>query len=97
MIPPSVELAHFSGCPHVETARRNLTAALRDAGLEARWTEWDLESQSTPARVRTFGSPTVLIDGHDVTGSARGVGTGAPACRTDGAPSVEQIVALLKR
>jgi hypothetical protein len=97
MTPPSIELAHIPGCPHADEARRNLAAALRGAGLQVRWTEWDLESPSTPARVRTFGSPTVLVDGRDVTGAEQGVGARAPACRVEGAPTVEQIAALLVR
>ena len=42
---------------------------------------------------RRYGSPTVLIDGQDVTGE--GAGAAAMACRADGAPSVALIAERL--
>jgi len=87
-----IELVYFTGCPNADNARANLRAGLEEAELEPRWTEWDQHDPGTPDRVRALGSPTVLVDGRDVTG----VGPGeAAACRADGAPTVEQIVAAL--
>ena len=86
---PVVELLYFEGCPHAERARGNLRAALEKAGAAATWKEWDLAADATPKRYRRHGSPTVLVDGEDVTGD-RGAAA-AMACRTDGAPSVEEI------
>jgi hypothetical protein len=48
---------------------------------------------STPADFRRFGSPTVLVDGEDVTGE--NAGTEAMACRADGVPSVATITARI--
>ena len=42
--------------------------------------------ESTPAASRRFGSPTILVDGKDVTGETVGM-----ACRADGVPSVASI------
>lgn len=80
-----IELVYFDGCPNVEQARANLRAVVG----EGSWTEWNLSSADTPDRFRRYGSPTVLVDGHDVTD-----GNGdeqAMACRTDGAPAPEVI------
>ncbi len=91
--PPKIELLYFEGCPNAPRARENLRSVLEAMGAELSWREWDLLSDSTPAGLRAFGSPTVLIDGMDVTGRG-GSGIGV-ACRADGAPSVEQIAAKL--
>ena len=85
----TIDLVYFEGCPNVERARENLRSALRKAGREIHWAEWDLSSETTPERYRRHGSPTVLVDGEDVTrGEADAV---AMACRADGAPSVATI------
>lgn len=88
-----IELVYFEGCPHAVKARENIKSALEAAGQEAHWSEWDLEAESTPDRYRQHGSPTVLIDGHDVTGD--GHGAIAMACRADGAPSASLIAERL--
>jgi len=86
---PIVELVYFGSCPSVGPARQALKDALRSLGLSPRWQEWDLEAQTTPARVRGYGSPTVLTGGRDVRrGSAWSEGL---ACRADGAPSADEI------
>ena len=88
-----IELIHFEGCPNVEVAREHLVEALGTLGLGSEWREWDLEDSDTPDRVRRYGSPTVLVNGVDVSGAAEGpVGL---ACRADGAPSVESILQAL--
>lgn len=88
----SIELAYFDGCPHADRARENLAAALGRVGLAPEWIEWDLESPSTPDRVRGLGSPTVLVDGCDVTGAEPDARVSALACRAGGAPTTDQIV-----
>jgi len=88
----SIELVYFAGCPNVDGARANLRAALQALRLAPTWTEWDQGNAAAPPRVRGFGSPTVLVDGRDITGVGPAT---AAACRADGAPSVERIVAAL--
>jgi len=80
-----VELVYFDGCPNVDEVRASLRAAMDDGS----WREWNLSSADTPERFRRYGSPTVLVDGRDVTGDG-GI-TGAMACRADGAPSPKVI------
>lgn len=86
-----IELVYFDGCPNVERAREHLRAVLGSAS----WTEWNLSSAETPESFRRYGSPTVLVDGRDVTGGADG--NAAMACRADGAPSLEIIQEALSR
>lgn len=89
----TIELIHFEGCPNVEATRENLGKALGTLGWASEWKEWDLEDSDTPDRVRRYGSPTVLVNGLDVSGTEEGsVGL---ACRADGAPSVDVIVQAL--
>lgn len=70
-----VELVYESGCPNIQQTRENLLRAFSHAQLPARWTEWDIDSQDCPDPVRGFGSPTVLVNGNDTLGQARGKGS----------------------
>lgn len=91
---PLIELIHFQSCPNAGLARANLRQALSRSGLRADWTEWDLESEGLPERARGYGSPTVLVNGVDVTGGA--AGSAGMSCRADGAPAVEVILRALE-
>ena len=84
-----IDLVYFEGCPNAASARENLRAAVEAVGADLMWSEWDLMSESTPEHFRQHGSPTVLIDGRDVTGE--GQEAVAMACRADGAPSIQAI------
>ncbi len=86
---PNVELVYFGSCPNVGLARQALEDAFRSLGLAPGWQEWDEENPATPARVRGYGSPTVLIGGRDVRGGS--AGSEGLACRADGAPSADEI------
>ena len=91
---PQIELVYFEGCPNALKARENIRAAVAEAFAQPiDWAEWDLMADSTPEDFKRYGSPTVLVDGHDVTGD--GPGNNAMACRADGAPSVQAITAKL--
>lgn len=80
-----IDLVYFDGCPNADKARVNLRSVLADRS----WREWNLTAADTPEEFRRYGSPTVLVDGRDVTGE--GGTTGGMACRADGAPSQELI------
>lgn len=64
----AVELVYDEGCPNVEETRANLLRAFHAAGQQLRWTEWSRSDPDSPTRVRGFGAPTVLINGHDLAG-----------------------------
>lgn len=91
--PLTLELVYFASCPNVEQARENIRGAMKQVGRDD-WTEWDLEATTTPEHYKSFGSPTVLVDGHDVLG-ASGEGSGF-SCRAEGAPSLPQILDALE-
>lgn len=99
---PRVELVFEASCPFVDAARRNLAAALRQGGWPEEWTEWETTDVSTPLRVRSYGSPTVLVDGKDVAGgSAEEI---SQCCRIysldaeeRGAPPMQMIATVLSR
>lgn len=61
-----IELVYDTGCPNVGLARDTLTAACREAGVPAVWTEWNSEDALCPAYARNLGSPSILINGEDV-------------------------------
>src|SRR5207249_12139219 len=62
-----IELLHVPDCPLVDDVRVTLRGALADAGIDARVEEIEGD----------FASPTVRIDGVDVTGAEM---CNAPAC-----------------
>lgn len=91
----TIELIYFDGCPNLEAARANLLEALKTLHLPPDWYEWERGDAAAPPYVKEYGSPTILINGQDVTGVAPGVA--AAACRADGAPSLAAIKDALER
>ena len=89
-----IELIYFDGCPNLEAARANLQQALEEANVPPKWREWEQSDADAPAHVQQHGSPTILVNGRDVTGAE--VVVAAPSCRADGAPSVAAIGAALE-
>lgn len=89
-----IQLLHFEGCPNVDAARTALRDALAAEKLEAPVEEIDVERDDAPEWARGWGSPTILIEGKDVTGQER---SSASSCRlyAGGAPSVETIRARI--
>lgn len=80
---PRIELLHVKDCPNVGQMREILQLALLQAGLHTPVTEIE----------GAFASPTLLIDGVDVTGRQT---EHQPGCRLD-LPTVPQILAALAR
>ena len=91
---PRIELVYLEGCPNAAEARDNIRVAVEASGRPIEWSEWDLMAESTPEDFRRYGSPTVLIDGQDVTGAD--ASAAALACRADGVPSVASIAERLR-
>lgn len=67
---PDVELVYDQDCPNVAQARANLVAAFAQANVAPRWSEHLIGD--APPHARGFGSPTILVDGHDVAGASAG-------------------------
>lgn len=93
---PQVQLIYFTGCPNVDAARAAVRAALDAAGVATHVEEVDVGRPDAPAWAQGWGSPTILVDGRDVTGAGR---AGAAACRLyrGGAPEVASIRRALER
>jgi hypothetical protein len=94
-----VVLLYEPSCPNVRAARSNLLRAFSLLNLPPSWREVDLEAPDTPEEWRMLGSPTILVDGTDVGGSAPAGGATCRLYEHDGqighVPSVERIVAHL--
>ena len=98
----TVELIYDRDCPHVAQTRANLLHALSQMNLPVKWVELEKSSPDNPEYVARCGSPTVLVDGHDIAASCE---PGAPCCRLyysdsgrpSGAPGVDLIRAALGR
>ena len=98
----TVELIYDHDCPNAGSARERLMRAFEAVGVAPRWSEWERSDPASPAHVRSYGSPTILVDGKDVAG-------GDPTddiscCRLyadpdggfQGAPSIQMIESALR-
>lgn len=98
---PLVELIYDTDCPNVAQARARLLAACAAEGINPRWREWERSAPDSPEYARRHGSPTVLVNSHDVEGTQ--AHPDAACCRIyrdsaghrDGAPAVDTIRAAL--
>jgi len=98
-----VELIYDMDCPNVRETRAQLLRAFVEAELPPRWQEWDRGVPKSPAYVRAYGSPSILVNGEDVANALPSAGDNRCRIYLDkngqfrGVPSVEAITsALLK-
>ena len=66
---PTVDLVYDSDCPNVDEARALLREALTQLDLIQVWREWKRDDAETPPALRGLGSPTILVNGVDVSGN----------------------------
>lgn len=78
----TVELIYDADCPNVAQARTLLIRAFARTGVSARWLEWERSAPGSPAYAKSYGSPTILVDGKDVAATDSVSGSGA--CRVYG-------------
>lgn len=97
-----VTLLTLDGCPNAVIARQRLTEAFDRLGLDpAAITYATVDSGDAAERLGFRGSPSILINGTDhFAGHDSPVGLSCRIYRTDtgidGAPSVDQLTALLR-
>ena len=94
-----VQLLYLPGCPHVAIARKVLAQALSKVQDAPDVVELDVTAPGTPAELRAWGSPTILIDGADVAGD-RPSGSSCRVYRGSdelGAPPLALIEAALRK
>ena len=85
---PTVELIYDRQCPSVPEARAHLLSAFVQAGLTPKWSEYQIGDADVPEHARGYGSPTVLIDGRDVSGA---VASAEMSCRVSATASPQAI------
>lgn len=96
-----IELIYEKTCPNIEPARHQLLKAFTEAGVTPYWQEWEVSTPDAPSHVHGYGSPTILINGEDVSG---GVIEGDDYCcrvysheeDNKGVPALADIVKALK-
>lgn len=91
-----IQFLSFKGCPLAASAKRNLETALAACSI-SHYKEIDILSSKVTEDMRGWGSPTILINGHDISGAPKG---NSVSCRiypnSEGVPDVESIVAYLR-
>jgi len=63
-----IELIYEKTCPNIEPARHQLLKAFTESGITPHWQEWEVSSPDAPKHIHGFGSPTILVNGKDVSG-----------------------------
>ncbi|MCO6414007.1 MAG: hypothetical protein J5I92_14795 [Thiogranum sp.] len=63
-----IELVYEKTCPNIEAARTQLLRACAEAGISPHWQEWEVSNPEAPAHAHGYGSPTILVNGNDVSG-----------------------------
>lgn len=58
----------------MEKTREHLKISLKKIGLSVDWVEWDSDNPECSDDVRTYGSPTILVNGNDVGNQSPGYG-----------------------
>jgi hypothetical protein len=97
-----VELVYEKTCPNIEAARAQLLKAFAASGIMPKWREWEVSSPEAPQHIHGYGSPTILVDGHDVSGGTPGCDD--YCCRIyahdedshKGIPALQDIVSAIK-
>lgn len=83
MTAPRIQLLVFRDCPLAGAAKRALDEAVASLKLGSYETV-DILDPQTPEDLRKWGSPTILVNGRDVTGAKPGDSVG---CRVYAGPS----------
>lgn len=97
----SVELIYDLDCPNIDAARTQLMKAFATLHSKANWKEWDRQSSDCPVYAKQYGSPTILVNKHDVAGEQPN--EHSDCCRLycdengapQGVPSVETIATAI--
>ena len=93
----NIQFLAFSGCPLADPARENLKTALSSCGVSS-YEDIDILDPTSPEDLRGWGSPTILVDGVDVTGHPKGDSVSCRVYNTPGGvPDVQCIIDCLER
>ena len=64
----NIELIVEKTCPNIEAARQQITRACNNLNIKPLWQEWEVSAADAPEHIHGYGSPTILINGKDVSG-----------------------------
>jgi len=64
----NIELIYDKDCPNIGAARTVLLETFSSLGLAPHWIEWESSGSNLPKHAYGYGSPTILINGKDVSG-----------------------------
>lgn len=94
---PRIQFLAFDGCPLASAARRALDEAIASLGLGC-YEIIDILDPETPEELKKWGSPTILVNGNDVTGGKPGDSVG---CRvyagSSKVPDTRTIIECIQR
>lgn len=95
---PSIQFLYFDGCPLADAAQAVLERALLSCGLQkGHYETVNVLDPKTPEKLARWGSPTILVDGQDVSGHVQGDGVGCRLYNTpDQVPTLEMIATAIK-
>jgi mercuric ion transport protein len=97
-----IELIYEKTCPNIDIARNQLLRACGKVGVTPHWQEWEVSTPETPDYARRYGSPTILVNGQDVSGEPPSDNNNCcrlydqPDGGTRGAPALVDVVRALK-
>ena len=94
---PKIQLLVFEGCPLADAAKRTLDEVVASLNLGA-YEVIDILAPETSETLKKWGSPTILVNGHDVAGGVPGDSVG---CRVyagpDRVPDSDTIIGCIRR
>jgi len=95
---PRIQFLAFDGCPLADAARSVLECALQRCGLDIdHYEAINILDPSTPTDLASWGSPSILVNGRDVTGQVPGDGVGCRLYDTpDQVPTLETIATAIR-
>ena len=92
-----VQFLYFPDCPNHEAAREALRRCMAALEIPPDFEDIDVTAPDVPEELRSWGSPTILVNGVDVSGvTATQAGSSCRLYGASGVPSDEQITLLLK-
>lgn len=98
----NIELVYEKTCPNIGASRTQLLKAFHELDITPKWKEWEVSEPETPDHIHGYGSPTILVNGKDVTDAEPDsddmccrIYAGSDAANR-GVPPVENIVAAIK-
>lgn len=91
-----LEFQYFENCPHYKQMFDNLSEAIKGLEDKIELIKYPVEDKETAKKISFRGSPTLLINGEDIEGSAA-PDEPALACRfyANGIPSAVKIRQLI--